>query len=213
MQRRIKRAIKRAVEGKTSNWLTVVPVACHHFDLSPTEFRNALALRYCPPPLRMPAHCDGCGATFNLEHALDCKKGDLVIQRHNEVRNALGDIASLAYREVTKEPVVREPDETRNLPALVADLGVRGVWQPQTEALFDIRVIDSDAQSHVQCSVNAVLASAEGEKGKYSESAMSRLASFSPFVLSVDSRMGQEARVFMKRVAKEAGNEVAKALQ
>ena len=62
------------------------------------------------------------------------------------MRNALGDIAALAYREVTKEPIVKEPDETRNLPALVADLGVRRVWQPQTEAFFDIRVIDTDAQ-------------------------------------------------------------------
>lgn len=66
-------------------------------------------------------------------------------QRHNEVRDTLGDIASLAYREVTKEPVVKEPDKTRNLPALGADLGVRGVWQPQTEALFDIHVTDTDA--------------------------------------------------------------------
>lgn len=41
---------------------------------------------------------------------------------------------------------------------LIADLGVRGVWQPQTEALFDIRVIDTDAQSNAHCSVNAVLA-------------------------------------------------------
>ena len=65
---------------------------------------------------------------------------------------------------------MRAPDDTRNLPALVADLGVRGVWQPQTEALFDICVIDTDAQSHVQRSVDAALASAESEKkSRYSE--------------------------------------------
>ena len=94
---------------------------------------------------------------------------------------------------------MREPDEARNLPALVADLEVRGVWQPQTEALFDIRVIDTDAQSHVQRSVDAVLASAEREKKrKYSEAAMARHASCSPFVLSVDGQMVREARVFMK---------------
>ena len=38
-----------------------------------------------------------------------------------------------------REPVVREADEIRGVSALVADLGVRGVWQPQTEALFDVR--------------------------------------------------------------------------
>ena len=72
--------------------------------------------------------------TFSLEHALDCKKCSLVTQRQNEVKDALENIAALAYREVTKEPLVREPDQTRNLPALVADLVGRGVWQPQSEA-------------------------------------------------------------------------------
>ena len=43
----------------------------------------------------------------------------------------------------------------------MADLSVRGVWQPQTEALF---VVDTDAQSYASRSVNAVLASAERQK-------------------------------------------------
>ena len=37
--------------------------------------------------------------------------------------------------QVSREPVVREPDTN---PILIADLAVRGVWTPQTEALFDI---------------------------------------------------------------------------
>ena len=36
----------------------------------------------------------------------------------------------------------------RGLPALVADLGVRGLWAAQTEALFDIHVMNIDA-SHI----------------------------------------------------------------
>ena len=48
-----------------------------------------------------------------------------VAQRHNEVRDALGDIAALAYREVVREPVVREADEAREIPALGVDLDVR----------------------------------------------------------------------------------------
>ena len=34
----------------------------------------------------------------------------------------------------------------------------------KTEALFDIRVMDTDAQSHAHHSVNAVLATVEREK-------------------------------------------------
>ena len=43
---------------------------------------------------------------------------------------------------------------------------MRGVWQPQTEALFDIRVTDTDAQSYAHRTVNAVLTAAE-KKRKY----------------------------------------------
>ena len=67
-----RRAIQRAVEGKTSSWLTALPIAHHHFDLSDTEFRDALTLRYNRPLLKLPANCDGCGAAASLEHALDC---------------------------------------------------------------------------------------------------------------------------------------------
>ena len=197
-----RRAIMRAVDGKTSNWLTVVPFAPHHFDLSAVEFRDASAIRYCRPLLRMPVSCDGCGAPFDLGHALDCKKGGLVTQRHNEVRDALGDIAALTYKKVVREPVVREADEARGISALVADLGVRGVWQPQTEALFDIRVTDTDAQSCAQRTVNAVLTAAEREKKrKYAQAVQARHASFSPFVLSVDGVMAREAQFVVQHFA------------
>ena len=33
---------------------------------------------------------------------------------------------------------------------LVADLGVRRVWSPQSEELFDIRGTDTDAQSYLR---------------------------------------------------------------
>ena len=67
-----KRAIQRAVKGKTSTWLTVIPISHYHFDLSPSEFRDALAIRYHRPLSKLPADCDGCGGEFTLKHALDC---------------------------------------------------------------------------------------------------------------------------------------------
>ena len=80
-----RRAVERVIDGKTSAWLNVMPIVCHHFDLSPVEFRVALSLRYHRPLLKTPAHCVGCGKEFSFQHALDCKKGELVTQRHNEV--------------------------------------------------------------------------------------------------------------------------------
>ena len=98
------RAIMRVVEGKTSSWLTTLPLQSCHFDLAPVQFRDGLALRYMRHPSNLPAKCDGCGANFTLQHALDCKKGGLVILRHNEIRDCIGDLASQVWPQVIKEP-------------------------------------------------------------------------------------------------------------
>ena len=76
------------------------------------------------------------------------KKGGLVIQRHNEIRDCIGDIASQVWTHVIKEPVVREADVNNADGGLRLDLGIRGVWQPQVEALFDVKVVDTNAPSH-----------------------------------------------------------------
>ena len=47
-------AIKRAVGGGISHWLTTIPLERYHFDLAPIEFRDALALGYCGHPLVFP---------------------------------------------------------------------------------------------------------------------------------------------------------------
>ena len=44
------------------------------------------------------------------QHALDCKKGGLIIQMHNEIRDCIGDMAAQVWSQVSKEPVVREAD-------------------------------------------------------------------------------------------------------
>ena len=155
---------------------------------------SALAIRYHQPLSKLPAVCDGCGGEFTLQHALDCRKGGLIIQRHNEVREALGDLASIAFRDVIREPIVRDADPVRGLPALVGDLGVRGLWAAQTEALFDIHVMDTDTQSYTSHTVDSVLLSAENEtKNKYLDAVEARHASFTPFVTSIDGVLAREA--------------------
>ena len=125
-----------------------------------------------------------------------------MIQRHNEVRNALGDLASLVYKDLIHEPIVQEANDACGIPSLVADLSIRGVWQSQTVALFDIRVIDTDAPLYLHRDVASVLSSAEEEKKrKYNDAAEARRASFTPLVVSVDGDLGREAECFIQLLA------------
>ena len=84
--------IERAVDFGVSFWLTQRPLAQYHFDLFPRQFLDALSLRYNRSLMLMPPTSDGCANTFILSHALDCRSGGLVVRRHNEIRDALGDL-------------------------------------------------------------------------------------------------------------------------
>ena len=153
--------MERAKLNDLSGWLTVLPMSQDHFDLTAQEFRDALALRYRKPLLNVPSNSYGCGSPFLLDHALIFKKGGLIIQRHNEVRDVVGDLAALVWGRIVSEPVVR--DASVDSEALIADLGARGVWETQTMVLFDIHVVDTDAKSYLSHSPVAVLASADAE--------------------------------------------------
>ena len=123
----------------------------------------------------------------------------MVTQHYNEIREALGDLAALGYREVVHESTVHEGHT--DSPALIADLGVRGVWIPQAEALFDVQVTDFDAAFYVDHPVSTVLATAEEEeKRKYLPATQLCHASFTPFIVSIDGALGYEALMFLQRL-------------
>ena len=150
-----------------------------------------LSLHYHSLLATMSASCD----VFCLPHALDCHKEGLVTQRHEEVRDPLGDLAALAYKDIICDPVVCEGDD--GVPVLIADLGVRGVWFHQIEALFDVQVTDADVPSYLSRSVVDMLVAAEEEKKQqYLTAAEGIHASFSPFVVTVDGALGHEAVLF-----------------
>ncbi|KAL5493875.1 hypothetical protein EMCRGX_G015109 [Ephydatia muelleri] len=97
---------------------------------------------------------------------IDCKTGGLVILRHNEVRDCLGDMAAQVWSQIVREPIVKEAESKADGPGLRADLGIRGVWTPQVEALFDIKVIDTDAPSHLHRTPESILDTGALEKKK-----------------------------------------------
>jgi len=194
-------AILQARDSNTALWLSVLPLERSQSDLSVQEFRDGLALHYRKPLLCLLPACDGCGAPFSIERALDCRYSGLVGRRHNEVRDAFGDLASLVWSPVLKKPVVCD-GSTGNSDTLISDLCVYGIWQPQTEALFDIRVIDTDARSYSARTPLAVLCLAEAEKKhKYSQACHDHHATFTPLCVSVDGVLGPETEFFVKRLS------------
>ena len=93
-------------------------------------------------------------------------------------------------------------DSSDGTDALIADLCVRVAWEPQTEALFDIRVIDTDAQSYHARTPHDVLSTAEGEKKlKYLQACQDQRATFTPLCVSVDGMLSSEAAFFVKRMS------------
>jgi len=55
-------------------------------------------------------------------------------------------------------------DSSDGTDVLIADLCVCGVREPQTEPLFGIRVVDTDARSYRVRTPHDVLSTAEGKK-------------------------------------------------
>ena len=109
-----------------------------------------------------------------------CRKGCLVVQRRSEIRDAIGDLAALAWGQVRHETVVVEAGDQHS-ETLIADLCVRGVQLPQAEALFDIRVVDADAQSCLHHTPGRVLLNAKVEKKhKYADDCATQRAHFTP---------------------------------
>ena len=84
---------------------------------------------------------------------------------------------------------------------LIADLCVWGVWLPQAEALFDICIIDTDAQSYLGRSPTQVISVAENEERKYLDAAAACRAHFTHLCFSVDGDAGSQAASFLKILA------------
>ncbi|CAB0005423.1 unnamed protein product, partial [Nesidiocoris tenuis] len=190
--------IQDRVNGN-SQWLTIVPSSADGFDLDPIQFRDALAMRYGRTPQNLPSSCDGCGAAFDLNHALNCKKGGLVKRGHDSVRDDCLEIAKLVWGGAVREPVLRNGND--GSPELVADMKLHGVWDSVRPAFFDHRIINADAASHSSRTWNSIAESAAREKHmKYDQAAEDKRGSFSPLICSCDGALHREYGVFQKRM-------------
>lgn len=206
---------------ETGSWLTTLPSTVNGTELSALEFRDRLHQRYNHNPPDMCKKCDGCGENFTLSHALSCKKGGLIIMRHDEIKDELGDLLSQALTPsaVRDEPSIKPRPTVRNEPKdqnnnnnnsenvveqheQRGDLLVRGLWGRSKHCVIDVTITDVNQPSYINRCPKKVIESAEkSKKTKYLEDCLEQRRDFTPFVTSVDGLLGKEAQILLKKIA------------
>ena len=81
-------AVQQTRDKGASSWLNAIPIEEHGLPLNKQEFRDSLCLRYNLPLPNLPSYCS-CGEVFTVNHALSCKKGGFIVQRHDTIRDLL----------------------------------------------------------------------------------------------------------------------------
>ena len=204
-----KRANEISCEVGASNWLTALPIEQKGFHLNKREFWDAVNLRYGWPFSRFPSKC-ACGDTFNLSHALSCKKGGFVTQRHNELRDMTADLLAEVCHDVSIEPMLNGLSgeqlsyaSSNKSPEARLDISARGVWLKNQRAFFDVRVFYPNARRFKSKSLKQTYVDNEKDKKRaYNERVLQvENGTFTPLVFSVFGGMGEECKVFYKRLA------------
>jgi hypothetical protein len=144
---------------------------------------------------------------------MSCKKGGLVLLRHNDVAAEWHQLCAQALTPsaVSDEPLIHSGRDstvgvgatgTATLPETRGDVAVHGFWRRGATAVFDIRVTDTNAPTYRGLTPRKVLAKHEKEKkDKYVEHCLARRRHFTPLVFSIDGLRGVEAEAATKRLA------------
>ena len=99
----MKRCVAKARDDGASSWLNALPLKDQKLDLNKEQFTDALNLRYNQWLRNLPTHCP-CGEPFNVQHALNCKKGGFIAQRHDNLRDLFTCLLSKVCKNVDAEP-------------------------------------------------------------------------------------------------------------
>ena len=195
-------------------WLSILPLEDNGTALTGEQFRDAVRIRYGIVPDGMPARCDGCGAKFDVGHALKCKKGGHVQARHDDLKHEWRDLCgqALGKGRVFDEPHLKlcqdvvaagDPTEEGEVSAdLRGDVGAHGFWKRGNCGIFDVRVTDTDQPYQRNLDPLVCLARHEKEKkGKYLQHCLDRRRSFTPLVFSVDGLFSRETTSATRRLA------------
>ena len=110
-------------------WLSILPSSNNRPSLSKMEFQDTLRMRYGLMPIRLPHLCDGCNDNFSLDHALNCRKGGLIIRRHDNLKKDLGYLLGLS---ITPPLFLTNPVST------IVRINRWGMVHPQNVAMKEV---------------------------------------------------------------------------
>ena len=205
---KMKRMIELASEKGASSWLTVVPVSEMDLNLNKREFRDALNLRYDWPFKDNPTRC-ACGDLFNIDHAMICKKGGFIIQRHNELRDLEAELLNIVCNDVQIEPALQEINgEVLNSGSNKSQdarlvVHARGFWERQRSAFFDVRVCHPNAESYKELTPKQIYRMHENEKKRMYNQRVTDIeqGTFTPLIFTTTGGMGEECKKYHSRLA------------
>ena len=177
------RSVNQLRDKGASSWLTAVPLVDQGLVLNKQEFRDSLRLRYNVPLSDLPSKCV-CGEKYTVSHALSCKKGGFVAQRHDSVRNLLTSFLGKVCTNVEVEPQLQPLDNERfNLisamtsPEARLDMKAGGFW-----SRGDVRVTHVNSKCNQGKSASTIFKEQEEEKKrKYQQRVLDvEMGSFTP---------------------------------
>ena len=204
----IKRAADLAAEKGASSWLTVIPLKDMNFTLNKREFKDAVHLRYDWHIVDTPSTCI-CGDTFSVDHAMVCRRGGFIIQRHNELRDLEAGMLNIVCHDVQVEPVLQEltgevlTRGTNQKPDARLDVHARGFWDRQGSAFFDVRVFHPNAESYKDLTIQQLYRKHEDEKKRLYANRVLEVeqGTFTPLVFTTTGGMAVECKRFHSRLA------------
>ena len=200
---------EQARDKGASSWLNALPIEEQGLNLNKEEFRDALRLRYDLPLRDLPSFCT-CGESFSVCHALSCKKGGFIAQRHDNIRDILTVLLSKVCHNVQAEPHLQKIDNERfqlrtaNISDEARlDIKAGSFWRRGQNAFFDIRVTHVNAMTNQNRSTESIFRQHENEKKRaYLQRVIEvEQGTFTPLVFGTNGGIGRECDLFVKNLA------------
>lgn len=203
--------VDQARDKGASSWLNALPIEELSFVLNKEEFRDALRLRYNVKLDNLPSVC-ACGESFNVNHALSCKKGGFVHQRHDTVKNTLTKLLSRVCKDVEEEPhlipVTNEQFERRSANTADEarlDIKAKGFWQRGQTAFFDVRVTHLNTSTQRGQTTSKIFRAHEmAKRREYLQRVLDvENGSFTPLVFGTNGGLGEECASFLSTLSQK----------